>query len=586
MSTLVRVARLGGERRGRLLLGLTLGVAASLSSVALLGTSAWLISRAAQHPPVVALSVAIVGVRAFAVGRSTFRYGERLASHDAMLRVLSDLRVAVYRRLEVLAPVGLRAFGDGDLLSRLVADVDGVGDAFVRGMLPYASAVMAGLAVGAVCVVLLPAAGAVLLVGLLTCAVVVPWGSARLASRAERGVVAARTELAEQVVDLLDGTDELVAYGAAAARLDSLAAADRGLTAQLGRSAWWVGAGTAGSVLVGGLTVWATLALAVPAVRSGRLPVVLLAVLALLPLALSEVLGTLAPAAAGLHRSAAGARRVFAVLDAPDPTRQPAAPLALPAGPYDLRVSGLRAGWGPDAPDVVAGLDLDLPAGRRVAVVGPSGSGKTTLAMVLLRFLDRSAGTVTLAGTDIAELDQDAVRRLVGLLAQDAHTFDTTVFENVRLARPTATADEVRAALRRARLLVWVDSLPDGLDTRVGEHGERLSGGQRQRLALARVVLADFPIVILDEPGEHLDVATADALTADLLEVTRDRTTVLITHRLAGLDAVDEVLVMSSGHVVQRGTHSQLVAVDGFYREQWLREGGASGATGSPGGPR
>lgn len=222
--------------------------------------------------------------------------------------------------------------------------------------------------------------------------------------------------------------------------------------------------------------------------------------------------------------------------------------------------------------DALDSVDLTLTAGRRIAVVGLSGSGKTTLAQVLLRFLDARAGTYRIGGVDASALDGDTVRRFVGLCAQDAHVFDSSIRENLRLARTVATDDELRAALARARLLDWAEALPDGLDTLVGEHGARLSGGQRQRLALARALLADFPVLVLDEPAEHLDLATADALTADLLVATRGRTTVLITHRLTGLEAVDEVLVMDAGRIVQRGPYAPLAAADGPLRRMLERE--------------
>ena len=240
--------------------------------------------------------------------------------------------------------------------------------------------------------------------------------------------------------------------------------------------------------------------------------------------------------------------------------------------PFPVVLRDLSARHPGQERDALAGLDLTLHQGRRIAVVGPSGSGKTTLAQVLLRFLDARAGSYTLAGVDAYALDGDDVRRLVGLCAQDAHLFDSSVRENLLLARRDATEDELRAALARARLLEWADSLPDGLDTLVGEHGARLSGGQRQRLALARALLADFPVLVLDEPAEHLDLPTADALTADLLAATKGRTTLLITHRLAGLQDVDEVLVLDAGRVVQRGTYAKLAAVDGPLREMLARE--------------
>jgi ATP-binding cassette, subfamily C, bacterial CydCD len=221
----------------------------------------------------------------------------------------------------------------------------------------------------------------------------------------------------------------------------------------------------------------------------------------------------------------------------------------LPSPPYDLVVRGLSAGWVPGDP-VLRDVSFSVPAGSRVAVVGPSGSGKTTLAMVLLRFLDYSSGSVTLGGTELRSLSSDAARSVIGLCEQDAHVFDSSLEANLRLARPSASLAELRSALAGARLLSWVDSLPLGLATPVGEHGARLSGGQRQRLALARVLLADFPVVVLDEPAEHLDAVTADELTRDLLAAVSGRTVLLITHRPLAHGSVDQILRLERGRLV------------------------------------
>ncbi|MFD7503867.1 thiol reductant ABC exporter subunit CydD [Streptomyces sp. NPDC059850] len=565
----VRGAARGG--RGRFLLALLLGSLALLSAVGLMAVSGWLISRASQQPPVLYLMVAVTATRAFGIGRAVFRYAERLVSHDAVLRVLAELRVAVYRRLERLAPAGLKETRRGDLLSRLVADVDAVQDYFLRWLLPVGAAVVVSAASVGFTAWVLPEAGAVLAVGLLVAGAGVPAVSGALARRAERRLSPARGALSVRVVDLLAGTAELTVAGALPRRLDAVRRADGALTRIARRGAAATGAGAGLSDLVCGLTVAVAAWAGAGAVADGRLHGVWLAVVVLTPLAAFEAVAGLPLAVQHRQRVRRAAERVYEVIDAPLPVRDGGAEEP-PSSAFPLVVRGLSARHAGQRTRALDGFDLELRPGRRVAVVGPSGSGKTTLAQVLLRFLDAEDGTYTLAGRDAAAVDGDAVRRLVGLCAQDAHIFDSSLRENLRLARPGASEDELRTALAAARLLEWVDGLPDGLDTHVGELGARLSGGQRQRLALARALLADFPVLVLDEPAEHLDLPTADALTADLLTATRGVTTVLITHRLAGLEAVDEVIVLDGGRAVQRGTYEELAVADGPFRRMLERE--------------
>ncbi|MFF2651659.1 thiol reductant ABC exporter subunit CydD [Streptomyces sp. NPDC058045] len=580
-SALAWVRGLAGPRRGRLGLALLLGSLALGSAVGLMATSGWLISRASQQPPVLYLMVAVTATRAFGIGRACFRYAERLVSHDVVLRMLADTRVAVYRRLERLAPAGLRRTRRGDLLTRLVADVDGLQDYWLRWLLPAAAAAVVGAGTVGFTAWLLPSAGLALAAGLLCAGVGVPLLSAAVARRAGRRLAPARGALAVRITELLTGTAELTVAGALPERLARTRRADAVLTALAARTATATALGNGLTALVTGLTVTACALLGTAAVHTGRLDGVALAVVVLTPLAAFEAVLGLPLAAQYRQRVAVGARRITEVLDAPEPVREPADPRPAPDGPFPLRLHGLTARHPGQRRPALDGVALTLERGRRIAVVGPSGSGKTTLAQVLLRFLDQESGDYTLAGADARTLDGDAVRHLVGLCAQDAHLFDSSVRENLLLARRDATEEELRAALSRARLLDWADSLPHGLDTLVGEHGARLSGGQRQRLALARALLADFPVLVLDEPAEHLDLATADALTADLLAATEGRATVLITHRLAGLEAVDEVLVLADGRLVQHGTPAQLAAADGPFRRMRDRELATEGARGA-----
>ena len=571
-----RLLALGAPDRARFAAGTGLGVLAVGSAVGLMAASAWLISAAALRPALFTLSAAIVGVRAFAIGRACFRYAERLVSHDVAFRLLARIRVRVYRRLEPLAPAGLPAFRRGDLLARLVADVDAIQDLPLRVVQPVAVAAVAGaLSVGLVAV-LLPAAGAVLLAALLAGALAVPAVTGWAGRQADRRLAGARADLTADVVELLRAAPELVAYGAAADRLAGIDARDAELTRIARASAAATGLGAGLAALCAGLAVWGALAAGAPAVRSGALAGVALAVVVLVPLAAFEAVQLLPPALASLARVRRSGERVLEVLDAPVPVPEPAAPEPLPECPqWTVRLRGVRAGWpgaGADRPLALDGVDLDLSPGRRVAVVGASGAGKTTLAAVLLRFVDLTSGAYELGGVDARRLAGDDVRRVVGLCAQDAHLFDSTVRENLRLARPGADAAALRAALAGARLLDWVDALPAGLDTFVGERGARVSDGERQRLALARVLLAGFPVLVLDEPAANLDPATADALTRDLLDAGDGRAVLLITHRLALLERVDEVLVLEAGRVVERGPHDELVGAGGPYRALWERE--------------
>ncbi|MCE7081454.1 thiol reductant ABC exporter subunit CydD [Streptomyces sp. ST2-7A] len=556
-------------RAGRLVLTAAFGALALASATGLMAVSGWLISRASEQPPVLYLMIAVTLTRTFGIGRAVFRYVERLLGHDAVLRMLADLRVTVYGRLERLAPAGLRRTRRGDLLSRLVSDVDALQDHWLRWLLPAGAAAVVSTAAVIFTGWLLPGAGAVLAAGLLAAGVGVPLLTGAIARRTERRLAPARGRLGTRVVDLLTGTGELTVAGALPGRIAAVRDSDRELTGLAARSGSATASAAGLGALAAGLTVAAAARVGADGVASGALAGVWLATVVMVPLAAFEAVNGLSVAVQHRQRAGRATERVAEVLDTPDPVREPAEPAEPPAGPFPLVVRGLTArhpGQSPDAAPALSGVDLELTPGRRIAVVGASGAGKTTLALCLLRFLDPEAGGYTLAGVDATSLRGEDVRRMVGLCAQDAHLFDSTLRENLRLARPGATDGELRAVLRRARLLEWVDELPAGLDTSVGEHGAELSGGQRQRLALARALLADFPVLLLDEPAEHLDTDTADALTADLLAATADRTTLLITHRLVGLEEVDELLVLDGGRVVQRGPHAELARRPGPFR--------------------
>ncbi len=556
---------------GRVGATVALGAGSMACAVGLIATSAWLISRSAQRPQESALAVAIVAVQFFALGRGLLRYCERLAGHDAALRALTALQARLYERLERLAPAGLPIFRRGDLLARLVGDVDGAQDLILRVIVPWAIAIVVGAASVATVAAMLPAAGLVFGAALLLAATAVQWLTLRLARRGAARRARLRGELTAQAVDLLSGAEELVAYGALDGALARAGEADRGLAALAHADARAAGVGQGLTTLLAGLAMWGSLAVGVAALADGRLDGVLLAGLALIPLVAFELVAPLPAAAQSLQEVRGSGARLREVFDAPAPLPEDGRGLArLPSAPeHSLSLRGVRSSYpGREAP-ALDGVDLELPAGARVALLGPSGAGKSTVAWVLLRFLAYSAGSARIDGIELDTLDGESVRRAVGLIEQDPHIFDGTLAANLRLARPSAEDAELSAVLERVGLLEWAQGLPEGLETELGERGGRLSGGQRQRLALARALLADFQVLILDEPTEHVDPATAAALLEDLLAAASGRTTLLITHELGGLERFDEIALLEHGRIVERGTHAALLARGGSFARLW-----------------
>jgi len=543
--TLRALLALGEAPRSRVALTVALGSTTIVFGVGLMATAGYLISRAAERPAILSLTAAIVGVRFFGIARPIARYFDRLSSHDLAFRFLAGARRRAYDRIEPLAPGQLEGHRRGDLLSRLVADVDSLQNLHLRGIGPPLVAIFAGAASVAVAAAFLPAAGLVLGLGLLVGGLIVPALAAGL-SRRSGGKPAARGQLSAQLVEAVSGSAELVAFGRGDDFLGRLRVTDDRLVRHARRAAFGDGAGEGLGLVVAGATVAGVLAVAVSAHSAGDLDRVTIALLTLLALAAFEAVQPLPEAARELAATLAAGRRVLELTGQEPAIADPEEPLPLPSRPFVVALENVRARYAPGEPPALDRLSFRLEPGRRIALLGPSGAGKSTVTNLLLRFLDPEEGRVTLGGRDLRDYRQEDVRRTVAVAGQDAHLFSTSIRENLRLGRPGVSDGEVEQALDAARIGEWVRSLPDGLDTLVGEEGCELSGGQRQRITLARALLAEAPVLVLDEPTAHLDPPTAEELLEDVFAAVSDRCVLLITHRPEGLDLVDEVVVMES----------------------------------------
>lgn len=538
------------------------------ANIGLLGTSALLIATAALHPPLAALAVAITGVRFFGISRAVFRYAERYLAHTATFQILCSLRVWFFTCLEPLVPARLQPYKSGDLLGRLIADIDTLQYFYLRVIGPVLAAAVILLFMCWWLSAFAPVLGMLLAAAFVLSGAVIPYCTRQAGRNISLALLAERAKLKIALVDTLEGITELSAFGQTSNQADRLAAIGRQLnhwqSKKAAYAAWTEGLN---SIIVNG-TVWCALVLVVPLVAAGKIDGVYLAVLLLAIQASFEAVQPLPLAVYYLEESRAAAERLFFLADA-----EPAAVGSSTAEPvperFDLTFSHLTFTYPGEAQCALCDISFSLPAGKRLAIVGANGAGKTTLVSLLLRFREYESGAIMLDRRDLREFSPEEVRRRFAVVSQETHLFAAPVGDNIRLARPEASLEEVRTAARYAAVDDFIQTLPQGYATPVGMNGKAISGGQRQRLSIARALLKNAPVLILDEPTAGLDAITAREVMGEVSRLMLGRTTILITHQLTGLQVMDEILVLDQGRIVEHGTFQQLIARQGLFYRMW-----------------
>ncbi|KEZ78446.1 thiol reductant ABC exporter subunit CydC [Salinisphaera hydrothermalis] len=540
--------------RGVLALGIGLATLVIVANVALMALAGWFITGMALAGlglGTINYFAPAAGIRGLAIVRTGGRYLERLITHDATLRVLSTLRVTFYARLEPLAPAGLQRYRGGDLLSRMRADIDTLDNFYLRVIAPTIAAALCVVVVNAFAAVFSPAVAMVNVAALLVAGILLPWISYRT-SRA-RGVERrqALADLRATVADSVGGMGELWAFQVTGRQAQRIRRLSRGLIAAQRRDAWADAVVNAASATVSRLALWGALILAIPLVARGVIGGPELAMLVFLVMASFEAVAPLPAALRALAETKAAARRVFEIMDAEPAVAEPASESAPPAT-FDIVLRDVYFRYEDAAPWALAGADLTLSPGRAIGLVGPSGAGKTSVVNLLLRFWPYQAGAIEIGGVPIERYTTATLRQWFAVVAQHTHLFNATIADNLRIAAPEANDEQLHAALARAGLAERVARMPRGLDTFVGEAGLQLSGGEARRLAIARAVLKNAPILILDEPTEGLDPASEAEVLAALAPLMRRATTLVITHRPSVLRYVDEIAVIEDGRVIEQ----------------------------------
>ncbi len=545
-----------------MLLAAVLGFAAIGSGIGLLVSAAYILSKAALHPPLFELHLGIVGVRIFGIARGVLRYLERLVSHNTTFRILSRLRIWFYQSIEPLSPARLLQYRSGDLLQRISGDIDSLENLYSRVIAPPLTALLVSALTWVLLGTFSPLFSLLLFVFHAIAAAGLPLLSAYFSRGTAAGIIAIRREIQSMSIDCIQGLSDLTLFGRVkehTEKLNRLKAEE--LRLQRKQAIVQRAHEPVAGLLMNGAVIAFILLLA-PA--RGEIEGVFTAVIIIAVIASFEAFLPLPDAVQHIEADAAAGRRLFELVDTPPAVAAPRHPEPFPAN-RSVSFENVSFTY-PDADTpALKGLSLGIKKGEKVAIVGPSGSGKSTVVNLLLRFWPPDSGLITIGGTDIAKFDPEAIRQHIGVVGQRTYLFSETIRDNLLLSRPDADDNELKKALELAGL----ETFRDKLDRWVGQHGMSLSGGERQRMAIARMLLQNAPIIVLDEATANLDTLTGQQVMRGLVRYCNEKTLLVITHKLREMEQYDRIIVLNKGKIAEEGPHEELLRQKGFYASMW-----------------
>jgi len=548
-------------------LAILLGFLTIAASIGLMTTSSYIIAAAALHPSLGSLMLPITGVRFFGISRAVFRYFERIFSHNTTFKILSQIRVWFYKRIEPLAPARLQQYQSGDLISRIIADVETLDHFYVNVVAPPLVAIFIAFAMSLFLSFYSLKLSLIFLIFFILAGFFAPLFARSLSKGLGKKIIKTRSHLNISLIDGIQGLADLIGYGRIKSHKQKLDKLNKELTFTNLKMSWIKALNNGLQVLIANWSVVAILIVTIPLVYSGQVNGIFLAVVSLGTLAAFEATLNLPVAFQYLEKTNEAAKRLFEIVEVEPMIKEPHKSEEISR--YDIKVDSLFFRYPSSSQDILKNISFSVEQREKIAIVGASGAGKSTIINLLMRFWDYQIGSIKIGGVEIKNINSDDIKKYFAVVSQNTYLFNTTIKENLLMANPKATEKELFSALEKAKLQDFVRSLPDGLNTFVGDQGMRLSGGERQRLAIARALLKNAPILILDEATANLDAITEWEIIETIFDVMQNKTTLMITHRLIGMDRMDKIYVLSAGEIIEQGKHNDLIVKGGNYAQMW-----------------